>query len=202
MIYKISVDLDGLNFYQLFNSYLNAKRMLGNKIKDIKVEWSASGRGFHILIDLNKPIPLIENILIRSCLFDDERRLRYSLNKYYIGVPDGVDVCFNYKKKKYTKPFEMPKNLTIKNLEKLADEYQEKYKNRDEKWIMVEFDKDSELDKYHEIGLELKQKLGVNYRIYRNFYKYSRWIFIVYYSGDLGGNIFKILKEHNLSVKI
>ena len=44
-----------------------------------------------------------------------------------MGVWSGVDICFNYKNGKYEKPFEMPKNLNKRNLEKLAKKYEERY---------------------------------------------------------------------------
>ncbi len=178
----ITVDIDDLNFYRLFYAYLNAKEILKDNIKEIKTFWSPSGRGFHLKIFLNKPIPLIDNIIFRAVLLDDPHRIRYSLKKYFMGVYSGVDICFDYKNGKYEKPFEMPKNLTKDNLEELAKECEEKYKDRELEWEIVEFDSDKLIDIFHEIGQIAKQKYGWTYKIIRNPYRNkSKWLFILYY---------------------
>lgn len=180
----ITVDIDGLNFHKLFYAYLNAKEVLGDNIKEIKILWSPSGRGFHLKIFLNNQIDLIDNIIIRAVLNDDPYRLRYSLKKYFMKVYSAVDVSFDYKNKSYEKPFEIPENLNKDNLDDLAKEYSEKYKDRELKWDWIEIDEDYEVDICHQLGQWAKQKYGWSYKIFRNPYQKSKWLFVIYHEGD------------------
>lgn len=74
----LGLDLDRMSKFNLLLTYFKCRRFFPDS--EVEVEISSSGKGFHIRVV--KEMSILENILWRAKLLDDERRLIYSLRKF------------------------------------------------------------------------------------------------------------------------
>lgn len=76
-IRPLGVDLDSRSTFRLLHSYFLAERMFPDADKEVGI--SSSGGGFHMVIDVG--LHLIDNLVARSLLKDDPRRISLALEK-------------------------------------------------------------------------------------------------------------------------
>lgn len=90
----LGIDIDRMSKYTLLLTYFKAKKSFPDSRIEVRI--SSSGKGFHILI--HDEMTILENILWRARLNDDDRRLIYSLRKFAHN-PDMkfFDLMFNEK---------------------------------------------------------------------------------------------------------
>lgn len=75
---SLGLDLDRVSKYGLLLTYFKCRMAFPGTT--IEVEVSASGKGYHIIV--NREMSVLENILWRASLLDDDKRLIYSLRKF------------------------------------------------------------------------------------------------------------------------
>jgi len=74
----LGLDLDRMSKYDLLLTYFKCRKLFPDAKIEVKI--SGSGKGFHIIV--HETMSVLENILWRTRLGDDARRMMFSLAKF------------------------------------------------------------------------------------------------------------------------
>ncbi len=106
-----------------------------SKNEDVKnFKLLRSKKGYHVEVELKKPIEPIRAIGFRALYDDDKQRIIKSLQRYYLGDVEGQDVLFNGKSEGDSNPFFVYEIKGVfellKNLKSLKDEELKDFVNK------------------------------------------------------------------------
>lgn len=118
----LGIDIDRASKYDLMLTYFKCKKAFPES--PITMEISASGKGFHVIVQ--KEMTVLENIMWRARFGDDQRRLMFSLAKFAHDpeIPF-FDLIFS---KKYGK------NVTQIEIEELLEPHKETVQKIMDSW--------------------------------------------------------------------
>jgi hypothetical protein len=191
---KISVDIDEFNIRRLLNSWLMAKKFFPNS--KIKVLYSPSHEGFHLII--YKKVSILENILWRALLWDDEKRLMISLRRIALNWENpNPDIAFDLKSGKKAEEIDFEKIIypyrkIVKKIlkkwdkvdemvEELAKKIEQKIQKKDTFVTMFAFNTKELKEKLQKICSDIAEKDSTfKYKIYQNFSPKSDYLLAIF----------------------
>jgi len=175
-----SVDLDTTSVRRLL---LVLKSALSMDLKIKKIEISPSKRGFHLILEGEKNE--IDGIMKRALLWDDGRRIRYSLKRLALnGEPEIV-----FERKGGKNSIDITKNFDFKEIEeKDVDELVEKYEKiinpfQKKVWITAIGIPEDMKGIFEDICSDIAEKdKTFSYRIYESYFPKYDFIVVIFSS--------------------